>query len=156
MVGFAGLLLVLLYYSDEQSYNANNTNAIEIYRVIHKMSDGDIWDSSTKVEGLKYKEEIPEIVDFYLSDSWTQSTFVKIGGRQLFFEGILVGNSNFFNFFPFEIIKGSAASFKKARNHLAISEKQAKIIFGDAPALGKTIDIFDINYTITTVYKIIG
>jgi putative ABC transport system permease protein len=155
-VGFAGLLLVLLYYNDEQSYNISNPNANEIYRVIHKMSDGDIWDSSTKVEGRKYKEEIPEIVDFYLSDGWTQSTVVKIGGKQLFIEGILKGNANFFDFFSFQITKGSAASFKNAINHLAISEKQAKMIFGDAPALGKTMDIFDVNYTITTVYKITG
>ena len=46
-VGFAGLLLVLLYFNDEQSYNTNNINSNEIYRVIHKMSDGDVWDSST-------------------------------------------------------------------------------------------------------------
>ncbi|MGY0426858.1 MAG: hypothetical protein ACWIPI_08540, partial [Polaribacter sp.] len=60
-VGFSGLLLVLLYLNDEQSYNATNPNANEIYRVIHKMSDGAIWSSSTNVEGAKHQEDIPEV-----------------------------------------------------------------------------------------------
>ena len=155
-VGFAGLLLVLLYLNDEQSYNASNHNVNEIYKVIHKMSDGDIWDSSTNVEGAKYKEDIPEINDFYLSDGWLNSSVVKINGKQLYIQGILGGTPNFFSFFPFQIIEGSSKTFKKARNHIAISEKQAKKIFGKKSALGKTIEFSNRNFIITTVFKIIG
>ena len=32
-LGFSGLLIVLLYFSDEQNYNANNTNKEDIFRV---------------------------------------------------------------------------------------------------------------------------
>ncbi|WBX74933.1 ABC transporter permease [Tenacibaculum ovolyticum] len=155
-MGFAGLLLVLLYFNDEQSYNTNNINSNEIYRVIHKMSNGNIWDGSTNVEGAKYKEDIPEINDFYLSKGWTESSVVKIGGKAFFIDDVLQGNPNFFDFFPFQITEGSASKFKEARNHLAISEQQAKRLFGETPALGKTIEFFNINFTITTVFKIIG
>ena len=155
-VGFAGLLIVLLYFNDEQSYNASNKNVKEIYRVIHKMSDGDIWASSTNVEGAKYKEDIPEITDIYLSNAWTNSSVVKIEGKQLFVEDILKGTSNFFSFFPFKIIEGSPETFVKGKNHIAISEKQAKILFGKKSAIGKTVEFNNRSFIITTVYKIEG
>jgi putative ABC transport system permease protein len=155
-VGFAGLLLVLLYLNDEESYNANNSSADDVYRVVHKMSDGDIWASSNNAEGARFKEEIPEINNFYLSRSWPNSRVAKINGKELYVQDILVGNPNFFDFFSFEIINGSAKAFKEGRNNLAISEEQAKVLFDKESVIGKTIEFSDRNFIITTVYKIIG
>ena len=42
-LGFAGLLIVLLYLNDEQSYNTNNPNKEVVYRVIHKISEKTFW-----------------------------------------------------------------------------------------------------------------
>ncbi|MEO9569563.1 MAG: ABC transporter permease [Polaribacter sp.] len=155
-VGFAGLLLVLLYLNDEQSYNANNTNANEIYRVIHKMSDGDVWDSSTNVEGPKYLEDIPEVKDYYLSDGWYGDFVVKIDGKKIFTRDMLKGSNSFFDFFPYKIVEGSVDNFKKVTSNAAISEEQAKIYFGNKSAIGKTITFRGRSYIITTVYKIEG
>lgn len=155
-LGFAGLLIVLLYLNDEQSYNATNTNVNEVYRVIHKMHDGEIWDSSTNVEGPKYKEEIPEVNEYYLSDSWYGSFVVKAAGKELYTRDILRGNANFFEFFPFKITQGTATTFKEVASNAAISEEQAKIYFGKKSAIGKTIIFNNKSYIITTVYKIIG
>jgi len=155
-LGFAGLLLVLLYFSDEQSYNANNPNVNELYRVIHKMNNDDIWDSSTNVEGPKYLEDIPEVTDYYLSNGWYQDSVVKIDGKEVFTRDMLEGIASFFDFFPFKIIEGSANEFKEVTSNIAISEKQAKIYFGNASAIGKTIAFKGRSYVITTVYKIDG
>lgn len=155
-LGFAGLLLVLLYLNDEQSYNKSNQNVNEVYRVIHKMSDGEVWSNSTNVEGAKFKEEIPEINNFYLSSSWPGSSVAKVNGKDVFIEEILEGNPNFFDFFPFEIIEGSASAFKEVRNNLAISEEQAKLLFGKNTAIGKTLDFDNRTYIISTVFKITG
>ena len=155
-VGFAGLLLVLLYLNDEESYNTKNPNADEVYRVIHKVSDGDVWASSNNLEGAKFKDEIPEINNFYLSRAWPNSRLAKINGKELYIQDILVGNPNFFDFFSFEIIEGSAKTFKEGRNNLAISEEQAKVLFGKESVIGKTIEFSDRVFIITTVYKIIG
>ena len=155
-VGFAGLLIVLLYLNDEESYNANNQNINEVYRVIHKMSDGNIWASSTNIEGAKFKEEVPEINSFYLSRSWPNSKVARVKGKDVYLQDILVGNPNFFDFFSFDITEGSASTFKNARNNLAISDKQAKVLFGKESPIGKTIEFSGRSFMITTVYKIIG
>ena len=154
-LGFAGLLIVLLFLNDEKSYNANNANANEEYRVIHKMSDGEIWDNSTNVEGAKYQEVIPEIESFYLASGWYDDTVVKIDEKEIYTRNIIQGNSNFFDFFPFEVIKGSAEKFKNARNHLALSEKQAKIFFKEESAIGKSMSLYNKTYVVTTVFKIV-
>lgn len=155
-LGFAGLLIVLLYLNDEKSYNANNPYKNEVYRVVHKMSNGDIWSTSTNIEGPTYKEEIPEVESFYLCNSWYDDALVKVKGKDVFTQNILQGEPNFFHFFPFDIVEGSAETFEKTRNNIAISDKQAKQFFGDESAIGKTISFYKRDFIITTVYKITG
>jgi len=155
-LGFSGLLIVLLFLNDEQSYNANNPNKEEIFRVIHKMSEKTFWASSNHLEAAKYKEEIPEITAYYLSSGRYSDALVKVNGKDQFSESILEGASNFFDFFPFKITEGSSNRFKEARNHVAISEKQANAFFGTTSAIGKTLEYADRTFVVTTVYKIIG
>lgn len=102
-VYFAQLLLVLLSFNSEQINNENIDNTNEMYLLIHKTSDGDIWDTSTKAEDLKYKEDIPEILYFYLSDVDTQGAVVKKGGRQPCLERILKGILISLMFFLFRL-----------------------------------------------------
>ena len=155
-LGFAGLLLVLLFFNDEQGYNASNPNVNELYRVLHKMENGEIWESSTKVEGPKYLEDIPEVTAYYLSTGWYEDSVVKIGAKQVYTRDMLRGNASFFDLFPFKILEGSAVAFKALPSNAAISEKQAKIYFGNSSAIGKTMEFKGRSYVITTVYKIVG
>ena len=97
------LLLVLLSFNGEQINNENIDNTNEMYLLIHKTSDGDIWDTSTKAEDLKYKKDIPEILYFYLSNVDTQGAVVKKGGRQLCLERILKGILISLMFFLFRL-----------------------------------------------------
>ena len=155
-VGFAGLLIVLLYLNDEENYNASNTHVNEIYRVIHKMPDGEIWSNSTDVEGPKYLEDIPEVKKYYLSDGWYGDFVVKIDEKEIYTRDMLRGNDSFFDFFPYKIVEGSVDAFKKVTSNAAISEEQAKAFFGKESAIGKTFSFRGRNYVITTVFKVEG
>lgn len=155
-LGFAGLLIVLLYLNEEASYNANNPNKAEVFRVLHKMPNGVVGFHSIPVEGPKYKEGIPEITEHYLSNVWYAATLVKADGKELFTEGILQGEPNFFDFFPFEIIEGSEKRFQETRNNIAISQEQSVVFFGNESAIGKTLEFSNRTFIVTTVYKIVG
>lgn len=156
-LGLAGLLIVLLYLQDEKSYNVTNPNKSTIYRVVHKMSDGDIWTSNTAVEGAKYKEELPGITSVYMSNNWYDDSVVIASGKKVYSRNILIGEPNFFEFFPFEVVKGSVKEFEKVRNHIAISEKQAKLLFGNVSlAIGETVEINKRPLIVTLVYNIKG
>ncbi|NQX81248.1 MAG: ABC transporter permease [Flavobacteriaceae bacterium] len=151
-LGFAGLMFVLLYINDEKSYNAWNPNKDNIYRVTHRMADGYPLASSTKIEGKVFKEEIPEVVGYYMTGGSYRSRLVKINDKGIFTKGILTGKSNFFDFFPFQIIEGSTERFKESRSHIAISDELAKLYFKDESALDKTISMRGDTYIITTVF----
>ena len=113
ILGFAGLLMVLLYLNDEQSYNTNNPHKEEVFRVIHKGSDGSFLPFTNPVEGPTFKDEIPEITAYYLSDNWYSSSVVKTNGKEQFTENILRGSPAFFDFFPSIIIKEVQINLKK-------------------------------------------
>jgi len=155
-LGLAGLLIVLLYLKDEENYNKNNPNKNNIYRVVHRMMNGDVWSSSSDKEGPYYKSEIAEVKDYYLSDGYYHDTVTNIDGNQVHAEKILEGEPNFFDFFPFKIIEGSTEKFKESRNYIALSEEQAKLFFKEESAIGKVIKFSDKSFVITTVYKIEG
>lgn len=156
-LGFAGLLIVLLFLNDEESYNKSNPESSKIHRVLHKMPDNEIWDTSTDIEGDKYLSDIPEVKSIYLSNSWYDATIVAVNGKQIYTQDILQGEPTFFEIFPFEILNGSVSTFEKARNHVALSESKAKFFFDNvSTAIGKTIMIYERPYVVTTVYKISG
>lgn len=152
-LGFSGLIIVLLYLNDEKAYNQWNPNKTSIYKINHILSNGDVWQTSTSVEGGFFTDEIPEVTDFYLSDSWYDETLITTGSKKKFTRGILQGNPNFFDFFPFAIIQGSANHFKEVRNHMAISKKLALHLFKKENALGKTIDVRGNTYMVSTVFE---
>ena len=155
-LGFVGLLIVLLFLNDEENYNTTNKNVNEVYRVLHKFSGGDIWNVSPSPEGPLFKEDIPEITDYYLSETGYRRTVAKVGRKQVYITKILKGEPEFFDFFSFEIIEGNTEKFKEVRNNIALSENTAKIFFGESSAIGKTIELYGKTYIVSTVYKISG
>ncbi|CAM1368939.1 ABC transporter permease [Tenacibaculum xiamenense] len=150
------LVLVLLYFNDEKSYNKENSERSEIYRVVHDMSHGDIWATSTTMEGPAYKNDIPEVVDIYMSRSWYSSKLIDTGKKKHYTNKIMEGQASFFDFFPFKITKGSIAKFKEVKNNVAISETLAKQYFGTTSVIGKTLSFDERIFTITTVFNIEG
>lgn len=152
-LSFTGLLLVSLYFSDENSYNKWIDHSDEIYRVLHFTEDEGIWETSNMIEGETFLNEIPEVVDVYLSESWYSESIVEVNHEKIFTNKILEGDSNFFSFFPFKIQYGSIERFKSGINKAALSLKEAKKLFGTGNVVGKELKIGDGLFEIVTVYK---
>lgn len=152
-LGLTGLIIVLLYYSDEKSYNAWNPDKDDIYRVLHYTADEDIWETSTVLEGQKYLDEIPEVEGVYLSDTWYNDGVAVINDKNIYTQSILYGDSNFFSFFPFPVVAGSIDDFKTHKSKIALSETQAKTYFGNQNAIGQLLKIANYDVEVALVYK---
>ena len=151
-IGMVGIILTILYWKDELSYNQWNPESNQVYQVIHDMGDDEIWSTATIPEGPKMKETFPEIQDFLYLD-WQDSELVQTQGKSYYMDGLMPASSNFFEFFPFEFIEGSAQNVLTDLQSIAISEKWAKTLYGDGQALGKTIRILDKEYVVKGVYN---
>jgi len=155
-LGLVGLILVLLYINDENSYNKWNPNKENIYRISNKSRDDGIHFVSSPGQFLHFKNDIPDVKDAIVLAPFYNSYNVSYEDKKVFSRKITVSESNFFDFFPFKILEGSIAKFKESRKHIALSKSLAIKIFNTEKATGKLLSIDNEYYTVSCIYKIPG
>jgi len=153
-LGLVGLIIVLLYYNKENSYDKWNPNREVIYKVGHAFTDGQKFDDSTHPEGEKSTEVIPEIISYFKMPSWYNKDLLKANNKSVYTKKIVFSSSNFFEFFPHPIIEGDSNSLLESKSNIVISKKVKEQLFGKIKALGKIVKIGKENYVITGVFKL--
>ena len=153
-LGLVGLLLVLLYYNKEQSYDQWNPYKDEIYKVGHAWKDGQLFDDTTQPEGPASKEVVPEIIDYFTMPSWYDEDLLKTDLKTVYTRKIVYGTANFFEFFPHQILKGNPDEFLSSKDKMVISETIEKQLFGNKSALGKSIKMDQSTFTVSGVFKL--
>ena len=151
-LGLVGLIIVLLYYNNEKSYDQWNTERDVIYKVAHKWGDGQIYDDATDPEGEAVKEIVPEVLDYCAVHSGYNSQILRYKDKSIYETKIGRANANFFEFFPHEIIKGNAKTILATKNAIALSKTVETQLFGDQESIGKTIKYGKKDYIVTGVY----
>ncbi|SMC46060.1 ABC transporter permease [Moheibacter sediminis] len=150
-IGMVGVILTILYWKDELSYNQWNPQKENVYQVVHDMGSGDFWSSGTIPQGPKMKEIFPEVED-YLYINWMGSALVQSGKKSAYLDGLLPATVNFFEFFPFKFIEGSSKDILNNQQNIAISKKWATQLFENQSALGKILKIKDKEYIVRGVF----
>ncbi|PWB27659.1 ABC transporter permease [Flavobacterium sp. HTF] len=154
-IGISGLIFALLYWNDEQSYNAWNPEKDKVYQVLVQLKDMTSWSSCA----LFLKPDLdadPNIETIMYGDDWYQKNKIIYKGKTEFVDKIINVQHNFFSFFPFEIIKGNAISSIKDDSGIAISENIAKRVFGNENPIGKQIKCFNQLFSVRAVYRVPG
>lgn len=155
-LGFAGLLIVLLYFNDEQSYNDWNPEKENIFRVANKSRENGIWFTSTSAEAEYFKSDIPEVEETVLVSPFYRSRVLIDGTTKLFTEKMTRTEPNFFDFFPFTIVDGSTEKFAENRKHIALSKETATKFYGDRSPVGTMITIDGNDHIIACVFEVQG
>lgn len=154
-IGIAGLIFALLYWNDEQSYNAWNPEKENVYQVLVKLSDMPAG-SDCALFLKPTLDQDPNVKSILYADSWYQKDKIIYKGKKEFVDKIINAEQNFFSFFPFKIIKGDSISAIKDDSSIAISDITAKRIFGNENPIGKQIKCFDQLFSVRAVYHISG
>jgi putative ABC transport system permease protein len=153
-LGLVGLIIVLLYYKDEKSYDQWNIHKDIVYKVAHKWEDGQIYDNATDPEGKAVKEIIPEVTDYCCVNLGYNNQILRYKDKSVYETKIGRANANFFEFFPHTIVKGDPKEILATKNAIAISVDLEKQLFGDKESLGKTIKYGKGELIVTGVYKL--
>lgn len=153
-LGLTGLIIVLLYYNRENSFDQWNPNKDTIYKVGHRWPDGQVYDDSTHPEGPKSKEVIPEIIDYVSMPSWYITGLLKTNNKTAYANKIILSTPNFFDFFPHKIIEGNKDALLTSKDFITISTELKKKLFGNKKALGNTIELRKKNYTVSGVFEV--
>lgn len=157
-IGLACAMLIMLYVQDEVSYDRFHKNVNQVYRIDKhtKRDDGSASNGSFTgyFPGPRFSSKIPEIQSFVRF----QPTHADIKtGADLQYQAVCLVDTNFFSVFNFPLVSGEASSVLAKPNSVVLTEEMAKKYFGNANALGKTIDINQDSvfkpFTITGVAK---
>ena len=153
-IGITATIFVVIYITDELSFDRFNKNIDNIYRVgIHgKLGGQDVRAFySPPVMANVIVDEIPEINAACRIWDWNK---VILRHEDVSFteEKIYLVDSNFFRFFTFTMLKGNPESALKEPNSIVLTQSMAKKYFGDSTAVGKLMTMGGDKKT----YKVTG
>lgn len=147
-IGLTACLLIGLYVQDEYKYDKHFKDLDRIYRVNMPMIWGD-WEEEFSSTGpnvaIAMQEDLPEFEHVtrihepdadYLSYDRPDGTRLQFDERDFF-----VADTNFFEVFSFEFVKGDPKSAFQRPGQLVITEETAVRYFGNDEPIGKTIHI---------------
>ncbi len=155
-IGMAGLIFAILHWNDEQSYNAWNPEKEKVYEVLAQLSDDEIWANIPAPVGAHLKKSSSKLDKYCYFNTYYFDAFLQYKSKKEYFKKIMSAQSNFFDFYAFEIKKGSKISYENDKNGIALSELSAKRLFGNQNPIGKQIYNGDGPHTVRVVYKVPG
>lgn len=166
-IGLACCMLISLYLHREFTYDQHYKNADRIYQVGTIFVGGMKADRSPGTPsplGPAIQKEYPEVemmtrvLGLFVDDK-TLLQYKAGNDIKSFYEtkGYMV-DSAYFRIFDYKFIEGSPSNAMSEPNTLVLSEEIARKIFGNEPALNKTVHINSttngsLDYKVTGVYR---
>ncbi len=146
-LGIAVCLLIWSYVRFELSYDNFHPHMDRTYRVDQTniwSPEGGMMGSTGPQLALVLKEEFPEVEEaLRVNTAYDYLVrYQKPDGQLMAFSesNILAADSGFFRFFGFNLREGDPRTALYGLNKVVISDRVAKKIFGDEPALGKILE----------------
>ncbi len=157
-IGLACFILISLYVTDELSYDKFHTDLERIHRMDFKGNlNGSEFDLSlSSVPAAQtLVNEFPEVESAVRLRQVGQRLIKRTDRDQTFKEDLCVfADSNFFQFFNFELIQGNVEEVLKRPNTMAISQTVAKKLFGNEDPVGQEVVIGNnTDYEVTGVFE---
>ncbi|HUX95771.1 MAG TPA: ABC transporter permease [Bacteroidales bacterium] len=155
-IGLITSFLIILYVVDEFSFDKFHKDASLIYRVnlMGRMSGQEFktaYSSAPLAAG--FTEEIPEIDNACRIAPWKDISIVNVEDSYTE-KTVLLADSNFFDFFSFNLILGDPKSVLNKPYSIVLTETAANKIFGysgpgDSKPIGKTLEFGTEKWTCT-------
>ncbi len=145
-LGVACCLLLALYLADELRYDRHHARLDDFYRIVtHFESERglDKLPTTSPPITMALWDEIPEIESAtrILNPPGVSHNLVKYGDNMFYESNGFVGDSTFFDLFNYTITEGNPRTALVQAQSVVLAEHLARKLFGNEPALDKTIQI---------------
>ena len=154
-VGLTAFLMIGLYIKHELSFDQFHRDKENIYRVTSKYRDRE-WRGVIASDYVQFfKDDVVGLNSFSRVSVRNEATLASGGGKELNFKGKLSTDSNFFEFFSFDLIDGVPSSVLSTSGSAVITETLSKKLFGEKSPIGEELLIEKGKevYTITGLAK---
>ncbi|MBX2943065.1 MAG: ABC transporter permease [Cyclobacteriaceae bacterium] len=157
-LGITTGIFILLYVSDELSFDRFHVNGDRVYRVGTDVADIKTGVVTSSMEtngwpvGALLKEEYPEVEAVIYTRNGSSLPVMYEGKRQE--ERIFFASGDFFKLFSFSFLEGDPTTALTQPYSIVITETLEKKYFKDQSALGKTMVLADtLSFLVTGVLK---
>ncbi len=155
--GLTACFLIGLYIFDDLSYDTFHKDASHVYRIglMGKIAGQEINTSSSCAPlAQAMLANIPGVEQATRIDK-EGNLVMKFGDKALVEQEVIYADSNFFEFFTFELLQGNVHTALKEPNTLVLTKEAATRYFGNESALGKIMIVGNDKkaFTVTGIAK---
>ncbi len=141
-IGIACCLLILIFITDELSFDRYHVNGERVFRINSRSTIGGVtrqFAASPAALSPAAKESIPEIEAY--------ARFIRLGRFQVPYEGrdldiadFYAADEDLFKIFSLDFLSGDPATALRDPGSIVLTERSARSIFGTEQALGKVFN----------------
>ena len=135
-IGLAVVLLISLLNFSELSFDRSFKERKNIYRVNSITNDGEIWSTTANIVGPTMKEQIPEVVT---TVRMVRRWYDMLNEGNSYPMQVIWADEDFFRMFETPFLLGDIDVLKQPTK-IAISESEAKRMFGDRDPIGQMLE----------------
>jgi len=154
-IGIASALFLIIYIADEVSYDRYHENAERIYRVSSRIIETDdefTWIVAQIPFAPQVVQDYPEVEHSVRFIDAGRELF-KFEDREFYEEDFFYADSNVFDVFTYDFIKGDSKSALLEPNTIVLTETIAAKYFGKTDPINKSLINGDDTYKVTGVIK---
>ncbi len=154
-LGITSALFLLIYVSDEVSYDRYHENADRIYRVSSKITETDdqfTWIVAQIPFGPQVAQDYPEVESYVRFINMPRALY-KHEDKEFNEENFFYADSALFDIFTYKVIRGDARSALLEPNKIVLTETVAARYFGEDDPVGKTLTAGDAAFEVTGVIE---
>lgn len=162
-LGITAFVLILLFISDELSYDKYHENSDDIYRVSREWLNpdgetslhlGHVAPPFAELIKEDYPDDVLNAVRFF-----DISPLLSAGDKHLVQDRFFFADPEIFEVFSWEVIDGDLSTALQSPDGIVLTETMAKVYFGDQNPIGQALDfsyqgveaVFQVNGVIADV-----
>jgi putative ABC transport system permease protein len=154
-LGISSALFLVIYVSDEVSYDRYHEKADRIYRVSSSIKEPDdqfTWIVAQIPFGPQVAHDYPEVQSSVRFINMPRALY-KFEDKEFNEENFYYVDSTLFDIFTYKVIKGEVKSALLSPKKIILTEKIANKYFGKSDPIGKTLTTGTDTYEVTGVIE---
>jgi putative ABC transport system permease protein len=154
-IGITCSLLLLLYITDELSYDKYHKNADQIYRVASFAQEPDKlnrWPFGPAPLGAALKADYPVVQNFVRLYANGRVAF-RQGEKRFYEEDVYAADSTMFDVFTHQFVEGDPRTALARPGSVVLTRSVAEKFFGKRSAINQPLQVYDTTYQVTAVIE---
>lgn len=155
-IGLASAIVLLLWIRNELSFDQFHVNRDRVFLAMTRAPlDGqlDVARHTPMVMAPDLKTHYPRQIEEAVRFNWVGAFILSNASNHVQTQGYLC-DPGFFRLFSVPLVSGDAATALSTPRSIVLTARLAKKLFGDSPALGRTISLDSINnFVVSAVTK---